>query len=663
VARFKKSVRMLAGLAALVCAWMTVELGVAQAAPPTPPPLAVYGALPKTEDLALSPSGKLVALINTIGDKRMLTVSAIDGGAPLVTDDVGDAKISGLQWAGDQYVVVYAHETTSLLGAEQEISQGVLIEPSTKKIRDLLPPSRSYLPAIYGRYGFAQVDGHWYGYYGVIPRYLSTGNFKHRYPDLYQINFDSGEIKSLASGNSEKPRWVVDAAGRVVAWSEYHSDTGAWAVFHPDSPSKPIATGHADFGFAVLGLGRTPGTVVVSISDEDEAIKEMRLDNGQMDEFLPAGRVVNLSFSPATHALESAQVIGEEHQIRGFDPILDRHLQSIFKAFPGKYFQLTSVSADLNRIVVEVAGGDVSGTWQLVDFAAKKARPLADARPDIPDGMTGDVKEITYKAADGLNISAILTLPPGQSAQKLPLVVLPHGGPEAVDRPGFDWWAQAFASRGYAVLQPNFRGSYGYGAGFRNAGFGEWGRKMQTDVSDGIGFLGAQGVVDPKRVCIVGADYGGYVALAGVTLQHGIYRCAASYGGVSDPEALLIRNRKREGREYRDSMTRYWEKYLGVDSPTSPVLDAISPLKHAAQADAPILLIHGVNDTVVPIDQSEDMEYALTKAGKQVGLVRLEGEDHWLSGSATRLQMLTVMVAFVEKYNPPDTIKNDAAAH
>ncbi len=638
-------------------------MGMAQAAAPTPPPLAVYGALPKTEDLALSPSGKLVALINTMGDKRMLTVSEIDGGAPLVTADVGDAKISGLQWVGDQYVVVYAHQTTSLLGTEQEISQGVVIEPSTKRSRDLLPVSGSYLPAIYGRYGFAQVDGHWYGYYGVIPRYPSTRILRNRYPDLCQINFDTGEIKSLASGNSEKPRWVVDAAGRVIARSEYHSDTGAWAVFRPDSPSKPIAAGHADFGFAVLGLGRIPGTVVVSISDEDEAIKEMRLDNGQMDEFLPAGRVVNLSFSPASHALQSAQVIGEEHQIRGFDPILDRHLQSIFEAFPGKYFQLTSVSADLNRIVVKVTGGDVSGTWQLIDFSAKKARPLADARPDIPDGMTGDVKEITYKAADGLNIPAILTLPPGLPAQHLPLVVLPHGGPEAVDRPGFDWWAQAFASRGYAVLQPNFRGSSGYGGEFRNAGFGQYGRKMQTDVSDGVGFLSAQGIVDSKRVCIVGAAYGGYVALAGVTLQHGIYRCAASYGGVSDPEALILLDRKKAGREYRDSMTRYWEKYLGVDSPTSPLLDSISPLKHAAQADAPILLVHGVNDTVVPIDQSEDMEYALKKAGKLVGLVRLEGEDHWLSTSATRLQMLTVMVAFVEKYNPPDTIKDQAAAH
>jgi dipeptidyl aminopeptidase/acylaminoacyl peptidase len=291
------------------------------------------------------------------------------------------------------------------------------------------------------------------------------------------------------------------------------------------------------------------------------------------------------------------------------------------------------------------------------------ARPLADAYPDIPDGMTGDVKEITYKAADGLNIPAILTLPPGQSAQKLPLVVLPHGGPEAVDRPGFDWTAQAFASRGYAVLQPNYRGSYGYGAEFRDAGFGQYGRKMQTDVSDGVGFLSAQGIVDPKRVCIVGASYGGYVALAGVTLQHGFYRCAASYGGVSDPQALLIRNRKREGQEYRDSSTRYWEKYLGIDSPMSPALDSISPLKHAAQADAPILLVHGVNDTLVPIVQSEDMEYALKKAGKPVGLVRLEGEDHSLSTSATRLQMLTVMVAFVEKYNPPDSIKGLAAAH
>src|SRR6202007_2715282 len=128
----------------------------------------------------------------------------------------------------------------------------------------------------------------------------------------------------------------------------------------------------------------------------------------------------------------------------------------------------------------------------------------------------------------------------GREAKGLPLVVMPHGGPEAHDRPGFDWWAQAFASRGYAVFQPNFRGSDGSGDAFRDAGFGQWGRKMQTDISDGVAELARRGIVDPKLVCIVGASYGGYAALAGVTLQHGLYRCAVSYAGVANMDSMQI---------------------------------------------------------------------------------------------------------------------------
>jgi dipeptidyl aminopeptidase/acylaminoacyl peptidase len=116
---------------------------------------------------------------------------------------------------------------------------------------------------------------------------------------------------------------------------------------------------------------------------------------------------------------------------------------------------------------------------------------------------------------------------------------MPHGGPEARDYPVFDWWAQAFASRGYVVLQPNFRGSTGYGAAFLRAGYGEWGRKMQSDISDGLAFLVDAGIADPGRACIVGASYGGYAALAGVTLQKGLYRCAVSVAGISDLQKMV----------------------------------------------------------------------------------------------------------------------------
>jgi dipeptidyl aminopeptidase/acylaminoacyl peptidase len=234
----------------------------------------------------------------------------------------------------------------------------------------------------------------------------------------------------------------------------------------------------------------------------------------------------------------------------------------------------------------------------------------------------------------------------------LPLVVLPHGGPESADVNDFDWWAQALAAQGYAVLQPNFRGS-SVSSQLVSAGYGEWGRKMQSDLSDGVRYLAEQGTIDPKRVCIVGASYGGYAALAGVTLQSGVYRCAVSVAGVADLKRMLKWTDFSMGRG-NSVAQRYWDRFMGVSGASDPVLSAISPIEHVSAVNVPVLLIHGKDDTVVPYEQSQVMLDALKRAGKSVELVTLKNEDHWLSRSATRLQMLEATVAFLKANNLPD---------
>jgi dipeptidyl aminopeptidase/acylaminoacyl peptidase len=231
----------------------------------------------------------------------------------------------------------------------------------------------------------------------------------------------------------------------------------------------------------------------------------------------------------------------------------------------------------------------------------------------------------------------------------LPLVVFPHGGPAARDAPGFDWWAQAMASRGYAVLQVNFRGSGGFGWKFLSSGFGQWGRKMQTDLSDGVRYLAKEGIVDPKRVCIVGASYGGYAAMAGPTLDPGVYRCAAAYAGISDLASFTpwVKNQNGVGSQ------RYLIRFLGAESAKDPSLSQISPARNVDKVTVPMLLIHGRDDTVVPLAQSQMMADALRKAGKPVDMLVLNSTDHWLSKGETRLAMLQAITAFLEKNNPP----------
>jgi len=227
--------------------------------------------------------------------------------------------------------------------------------------------------------------------------------------------------------------------------------------------------------------------------------------------------------------------------------------------------------------------------------------------------------------------------------------VLPHGGPAVADTLQFDWWAQALASQGYAVLQPNYRGS-ALSLRFIEAGFGQWGRKMQTDLSDGVRYLAKQGVIDLARVCIVGGSYGGYAALAGVTLDPGVYRCAVAVAGISD----LRRFRKWTIENHLSWSQRYWDRFMGTADQNDPALVEISPIEHVSAVTVPVLLIHGRDDTVVPFEQSDMMLSALKRAGKSVQLVTMKHEDHWLSRSETRLQMLQASVEFLKANNPPN---------
>jgi len=301
-------------------------------------------------------------------------------------------------------------------------------------------------------------------------------------------------------------------------------------------------------------------------------------------------------------------------------------------------------------MVFRTTGPKDAGRYWLVDALERSAVPLGEIWPEVSSADVGPVRMFSYQAADGLALQGVLTLPARQDARNLPLVILPHGGPiAAANRAEFDWWAQAFASRGYAVFQPNYRGTQGYGDALRRAADGELNRKMQTDLSDGVAALAAAGVIDPKRVCIVGADYGGYMALAGVTLQHGIYRCAVSVGGVSDLSRWMIWKRDRESVSNAQRQESFWRTLSG--NPSGDI-DPKSPLKSAGQADAPILLVHGDKDTSTPIEQSRMMQKALASARKPVEFVALDGEDHALSNAATRQAMLRAVVAFVQKNNP-----------
>jgi acetyl esterase/lipase len=600
-----------------------------------PPPIEAYGRLPATDLVALSPSGQRIAMIQVAGDARTVVVSPVDGAKPLAQAPVGSAKVRYIEWAGEDHLLVFVTQTAKY-GSDPvgELETVVSMNIGTGK---------TWIGRVSGEYCTIFQNNHWYGY------------FSGRRYGLWQVDLDAGTWEAVDTGKDGVGDWLLTGACKVVARSFYDSHSGDWRIVADASGGRQLASGRSQLGGPELvALGRAPDSVLIGYqTDKGYEYEEAPLSGAPAKPVQDTDDIAEVLVDPANRRWIGQVTHGDVPQIAMFDPQIEAKVAGAVRAFPGLSARLESWSQDFNRMVIHTSGNGESGAYWLVDIPSGAADPIGYDYPDIKSDDVGPIRMVDWKAADGLALRGVLTLPLGRDPRNLPLVVLPHGGPEARDHPVFDWWAQAFASRGYAVFQPNFRGSGDYGQAFRDAGFGQYGRKMQTDVSDGVAELAREGIVNSKRVCIVGASYGGYVALAGVTIQHGLYRCAVSDAGISDPRRMVHDAWRADGYLTVDSV-RYWEAYMGSRSFDDSSLDAISPIRHAAEADAPILLIHGKDDTVVPIDQSERMQTALKAIGKPVEMVVMPNEDHWLSGQATRIQMLQASVAFVEKYNPPD---------
>ena len=647
------------GLRGLLC--LVALLGAPLAAlAADPPPLAAYGEMPAFEDAAISPSGQKIAAIATVRGERMLlffdSALVMQRGAP-----VGDLKLRGLDWIGEDAVLLMTSETEDLghgFTTDQYEAYRALIVPTdpAKPARVVFSGNRNIVTSIFGSYGLRQVDGEWMGHFGGVELARdSTMNtyLPHTRPALFAVRLSDNSPRRVANPANENEwrDWLVDANGKVAVTFDMNRRTGEWRMDGPGG--KAIARGQHRSGAAgLVALGRAGTSVVYYAEDaagETTQWFEVPLDgSASPTEILADEEIERLYVDRTTGRMLGYLRNGAEAGPVFFDPQQQSLADKVFRAFRGKELTLVDWTPDLSHVLVQTSGSGDSGTWYIVDLAKLRAEAFGLERPTIDPEQVGPISTFEYAAADGLAMDGILTLPPDREPTNLPVVVLPHGGPTGEDDARFDWWAQAFASRGYAVFQPNFRGSTNRDEAFLRAGHGEWGRKMQTDISDGLAALAAKGIVDPKRACIVGASYGGYAALAGVTLQQGLYRCAVAVAPVADL-AMMYRTDVRESGESQ-VVSRSLQEQLGPRSG----YDAVSPRRFAARADAPIMLIHGRDDIVVPYEQSAKMADALKDAGKPYRLVQLREEDHWLSRAATRLQMLEEAVAFVQQHNPAD---------
>jgi dipeptidyl aminopeptidase/acylaminoacyl peptidase len=477
-----------------------------------------------------------------------------------------------------------------------------------------------------------------------------------------KVNLDTGRgLRQLGTkGNPATIDWIIDTKGNAVAREDYDEQRKEHRIrSFGGGDSREIHTEKTDLlSISMVGLSSRGDSLIVSNQTDSGflSLYEMsKADGSRSDPILQRSDAdVEGVVMDENRIVHGVRYSGLFPSYEMFDPALDADIKLVAGVFPASSVYLDSWSSDWSKLLLLVDGGLHPQRYVLFDRNAKKASIVSHTRPSIKPEDVGEVVTVEFKARDGLTIPSLVTWPVGVAEadrKNLPFVVLPHGGPESYDNVGFDWMAQFFANEGYAVLQPNFRGSEGFGAAFRDAGRGEWGRKMQDDITDGANAMVKMGWADPNRMCIVGASYGGYAALAGGALTPDLYKCVVSLAGVSDLREMLANERRDHGE--RSLAYTYWRELIGDPEKDRDAIEAVSPARLAGAFKAPVLLLHGLDDTVVPTGQSNRMESALKSAGKPVTYVKIRGDDHWFATNESRRTLLTSMGEFLAKHLKP----------
>lgn len=636
------------------------------------PPTAAFARLPAVSEASISPNGQNIAILGGGAVERSITFNVIDQPG-IKAIKLGDVETVGLSWAGDEYAVakVAVYDKVGPR-ADYRLLRNAVVSKDGKFLSFLLQgdqlSSQITDHAVLGVakgpapkvmvMGLSLASGPSAGMDTRMARKGDDGDMRVR--AIFAADPVTGKGVQVERGDFDTLTWQVDLTGQARVLYKRDDVSGRRKLFarsKGDKNWKLIQDG--DDGREFHGYSDVDDAIYFSKqTDAGVQLHRLRIATGAVETVgkpLTAGEF-DLLWDNHTDAVVGARALGEQSSIEWLDPAFGTVYGTLSRAFKGKTVTLRSWSEDKTRFLATVEGPDTPTAWYLYDRPRKEISPVGAEYPELAEAKLGTTTAFRYKARDGLDIPAYLTLPPGLPAgTKAPLVVMPHGGPNARDDDGFDYMVQFLASRGYAVLRPQFRGSTGFGPAFEKAGKGEWGGKIQTDILDGVAALASHASVDAGRACIVGASFGGFSALSGAVFSPKTYRCAASIAGVADLGLLIDESGTDFGRENR-SFERLKDE---VRASAPEGLSKVSPLRNAGQAGAPILLLHGAEDTVVGPLHSRQMAAALQKAGKPVEYVEIPGENHYLRKTASRTVVLEKLEAFLGKHLGPAATSAD----
>lgn len=619
-----------------------------QAAPPAakpPVPIEAFAEVPQIDDPELSPDGKRIAGKVAIAGKQYFAVMTLGTNTPPKMLSPGKADLNWWNWVNDEWLVVGIGQELPVEGDTWYVSRAIGYHPATGKTVQLARNAAQKGDDVIwtARDGSARVM---LAYQTSI--YTNMPGF---WPRVDEIDLATGERRMVVSSKPGVMNWYADGAG-VVRMGIGISDDGRSRRVHyrdrADASFRTIdKTKTRDERLTVPALFlRDTGKALVVDDDEEgySALYELDLKTLARGKQLFASKGYDIGgIVPDASGFGYLGIAVNENrpEIRWTDPDMAATQATVAGMVKGAQVRIVSTNSDRSRAIVAVGGADAPGGYYLYEAPAKTMEPLGFNNPTLKMRRMHPVRTIRYKARDGLEIAAVLTLPAGRK-EKLPLIVMPHGGPFARDSESWDWWAQFLADRGYAVIQPNYRGSSGYGTRFTEKGEGQWGLAMQDDLDDAVKALTDLGIADPARVCMVGGSYGGYAAIRAAQRDGKTYRCAVSYAGVSDLNRML----KHQSSFLFGGARRDWLREQAPD------LKNVSPLNFPSEFSIPLLLMHGEEDRVVPIVQSKVLAQKLKAAGKDVTYIVQPEGDHHFSRTEDRLEFLKALEAFLKKHNP-----------
>ena len=638
----------------LAC-WLLVGILLFPYASVAEPAIEAFAKMPTFTDVKTSPGGEYVATRQFLGSRYVVSLFRFVDGRLEYFYGFGENatySVAWFEWVSPNRLLVSVAFTATRAGRSRVQTQErrlFSLDAETTEMVGLFRTQTDETPIqIQDRVVSFLPDDPKH----ILVQYYSRGN---QNPGIYRVNVTKMTGHKRITGNRKGVDWwMADSKGDVRLGEGVRSsgdkrliirrkDSKDWSDFS-DRVNVPGET------FDVVGFSDEPDTVYVRSNHEGDplGLYSFNIDTDTFGPLIYKHEFVDVSsvdIDEDTGDLMSVNFVDDDVRtiILAERPISD-NIRDLNDQYPSVDISVNSVSSDGNYAVLLLYEEGAAGTFYIYDSIENRLSAMPPQYPDLAQVALGKTFSTEYAARDELVIPTFITLPAEyqslDDAKDLPFIIHPHGGPGARDFMRFSFDVQYFVSRGYGVLQMNFRGSTGYGQAFKEAGDREWGQAMQDDITDGVAWLLESNYADADRIAIVGGSYGGYAALMGVVKTPDLYQCAVSFAGVTDLPELIRDQRKFIGG-------RNATRFIGERWSDRKMLAHNSPARRAEEITVPVLLIHGEEDTVVEIDQSEKMAKQLKKHGKEHKFVVLETGDHHHSLYENRLTYLREMDQFL----------------